>query len=108
MLERRQQVVGAAVFLPHPGRSVLADPVVVHHRPAQPQSLLDDDRVQRLVVDLDLFARAAPDRVVVDEVEVRTGLVAVRGMRAEHGQVTGARELAADPAHDGVEQFADP
>ena len=95
------------MLLPHPGRSVLADPVVVHHRPAQPQSLLDDDRVQRLVVDLDLLARAAPDRVVVDEVEVRSGLITVRGVRPEHGQVTGPRELAADPAHDGVEQLAD-
>ena len=96
------------MLLLDPGRAVLADPVVVHHRPAQPQGLLDDDRVQRLVVELDLLAGAGVDRVVVDEVEVRPGLVAVRGVRAQHGQVSQAGELAPDPGHDGVVQLADP
>src|SRR5581483_1737895 len=61
VLQGREQVVSTAVLLLDPGRAVLADPVVVHHRAARPQGLFDDDRVQRLVVDLDLLARAAPD-----------------------------------------------
>src|SRR5690348_12552425 len=104
LLQGRQQPVGAAVLVGHPRGAVLADPVVVHHRPARAQGFLDDDRVQRLMVDLDLLARAAPDLVVVDEVQVGPGLVAVRGMGAEHRQVAGPRELTADPAHDGGEQ----
>src|SRR5580693_5974998 len=42
LLEGGQQVVGAAVFLANPSRAVLADSVVVHHRPAHPQGLGDD------------------------------------------------------------------
>src|SRR6185437_5301767 len=108
LLQGRQQPVGAAVLVGHPRGAVLADPMVVHHRPARAQGFFDDDRVERLVVDLDLLARAAPDVVVVDEVQVGPGLVAVRGMGAEHRQVAGPRELAADPAHDGGEQVRGP
>src|SRR5689334_25024127 len=108
LLQGRQQPVGAAVLVGHPRGAVLADPVVVHHRPARPQGFFDDDRVQRLVVDLDLLARAAPDLVVVDEIQVGPGLVAVRGMGAEDVQVAGPRELGADAVHDGGEQVRGP